>query len=255
MNRARPSVNIQVRLKYQNILKNLAELGPGIYHRSAQASPGRGYLGPRAAGPPSNARDNPVAWGSGWVPGPAGPRGRRHGRPLADSARHAAGLRRPGGPARADGRQASGPKTAGVRRHASGRRQHRTATEEPVITMIFQNRCWVSGPGVEFTGNGGEERLSVKRAGRLLLGAPRSAARVPGLRGVMRWDRRSSFSGKGGRTMDGSRARRTRDRARRAWYAGWRQYRFARHYGFLSGTTTSGPDLRSRSPSEVWRGL
>ena len=32
--------------------------------------------------------------------------------------------------------------------------------------------------------------------------------------------------------MDGTRLRRTRDRARRAWYAGWRQYRFARHYGF-----------------------
>ena len=38
----------------------------------------------------------------------------------------------------------------------------------------------------------------MKRAGRLLLSAPQLAARVPGLRGVMRWDRRSSFSGKGG---------------------------------------------------------
>jgi hypothetical protein len=48
--------------------------------------------------------------------------------------------------------------------------------------------------------------------------------------------------------MDGTRARRIRDRARRAWYAGWRQYRFARHYGFLSGTTTSrrGPELLSK---------
>ena len=43
-----------------------------------------------------------------------------------------------------------------------------------------------------------KSRCQVKRAGRLLLSAPRSAARVPGLRGVMRWDRRSSFSGKGG---------------------------------------------------------
>ena len=76
------------------------------------------------------------------------------------SARHAGGLRRPGGPARAGGRQASGPKTVGVRGHASGRRQHRTETEEPGITIIFQNRCWVCGPGVEFTGKGGEEPLS-----------------------------------------------------------------------------------------------
>ena len=89
-------------------------------------------------------------------------------------------------------------KTVGVRGHASGRRQHRAATEEPIITIIcrrspvgapgrgvgrpilqcataatypdraptgeptiiFQNRCWVSGPGVEFTGKGGEEPLS-----------------------------------------------------------------------------------------------
>ncbi len=115
------------------------------------------------------------------------------------SARCAGGLRRPGGPACAGGRQASGPKTAGVRGQASGRRQHRTATEEPGITMIFQNRCWVSGPGVEFTGKGGEEpQSSEERAGRLLLSAPQLAARVPGLRGVMRWDRRSSFSEKGG---------------------------------------------------------
>jgi len=76
------------------------------------------------------------------------------------SARHAGGLRRLGGPGRTGGRQVSGPKTVGVRGHASGRRQHRTATEEPVITIIFQNRCWVSGPGVEFTGKGGEEPLS-----------------------------------------------------------------------------------------------
>ena len=43
-----------------------------------------------------------------------------------------------------------------------------------------------------------KSRCQVKRAGRLLLRAPRFATRVPVLRGVMRWDRRSSFSGKGG---------------------------------------------------------
>jgi hypothetical protein len=33
--------------------------------------------------------------------------------------------------------------------------------------------------------------------------------------------------------MDGARTRRTRDRARQAWYAGQRQRRFARFLGFL----------------------
>ena len=43
-----------------------------------------------------------------------------------------------------------------------------------------------------------KSRSQVKWAGCLLLSAPRFAARVPGLRGVMRRDRRSSISGKGG---------------------------------------------------------
>ena len=68
-------------------ISRFSEKSGGIRPRHASqvraASPGCGYLGPRAAGPPSNARDNPVAWGPGWVPGPAGPRGRRHGRPVA----------------------------------------------------------------------------------------------------------------------------------------------------------------------------
>ena len=212
------------------------------------APPGRGYLGPRAAGLPSHARANPVAWGPGWVPGPAGPRGRRHGRPLRLGP-PCGWPRRLGGPARAGGRQASGPKTAGVRGPASSRRQDRTATEEPVITMIFQNRCWVFRPGVEFTGKGGEEPLSGEEGRTPPLECP--AARRPSAGPTWRdcggiEDQVSPE--RGSRTMDGSRARRTRDRARRAWYAGWRQYRFARHYGFVSGTTTSGA-ARICSPS------
>jgi hypothetical protein len=38
--------------------------------------------------------------------------------------------------------------------------------------------------------------------------------------------------------MDATRTRRTRDRARQAWYARHRQWRFARFLGFL---TSSGP--------------
>jgi hypothetical protein len=40
--------------------------------------------------------------------------------------------------------------------------------------------------------------------------------------------------------MDATRARRTRDRARQAWYARHRQWRFARFLGFL---TSSGPAI------------
>jgi hypothetical protein len=32
---------------------------------------------------------------------------------------------------------------------------------------------------------------------------------------------------------DGTRRRRTRDEVRRAWYARYRQLRFARHFGFI----------------------
>jgi hypothetical protein len=34
--------------------------------------------------------------------------------------------------------------------------------------------------------------------------------------------------------MDGTRPRRTLDRARRDWYSHWRSVRFARHLGFLA---------------------
>ena len=40
--------------------------------------------------------------------------------------------------------------------------------------------------------------------------------------------------------MDATRARRTRDRVRQAWYARWRQLRFARHLGFASDTSRYG---------------
>src|SRR5271166_456116 len=70
MNRTRPSVNIQVRLKYQDSLKNPVELGPGMHHRAARLHQAADTSAPGQAGPPSNARDNPVAWGPGWVPGP-----------------------------------------------------------------------------------------------------------------------------------------------------------------------------------------
>ena len=130
-----------------------------MHHRSARPHQAADTSAP---GQPARPRTLGTIRLRGGRGGSLGPRGHAAGvmAGRCGSARHAGGLRRLGGPARAGGRQASGPKTAGVRGHASGRRQHRTATEEPVITIIFQNRCWVSGPGVEFTGKGGEEPLS-----------------------------------------------------------------------------------------------
>ena len=197
MNRAEPSVNIQVRLKYQDSLKNPVELGPGMHHRSARPHQAADTSAP---GQPARPRTLGTIRLRGGRGGSLGPRGHAAGvmAGRCGSARHAGGLRRPGGPARAGGRQASGPKTVGVRGHASGRRQHRAATEEPGISIIF--KIDVGFPGQVWSSQVREakSRCQVKRAGRLLLSAPRFAARVPGLRGVMRWDRRSSFSGKGG---------------------------------------------------------
>jgi hypothetical protein len=211
-----------------------------MHHRSARPHQAADSSAP---GQPARPRTLGTIRLRGGRGGSLGPRGHAAGVMPArcGSARHAGGLRRPSGSARAGGRQASGPKTVGVRGPASSRRPDRTATAEPVITIIFQNRCWVFGPGIEFTGKGGEEPLSGEegRAPPLERPAVRRPSAGPTWRdcgGIE--DQVSPESW--GRTMDGSRARRTRDRARRAWYAGWRQYRFARHYGFVSGTTTSG---------------
>ena len=43
-----------------------------------------------------------------------------------------------------------------------------------------------------------------------------------------------------GITMDATRARRTRNQARQAWYASQRQRRFARFLGFLPDSTEPG---------------
>ncbi|MEW4567348.1 hypothetical protein AB1L88_05720 [Tautonia sp. JC769] len=49
--------------------------------------------------------------------------------------------------------------------------------------------------------------------------------------------------------MDASRSRRKRDPARRAWYARYRQWRFARHYGFLAPVNKPAPnELLDRLP-------
>ena len=46
--------------------------------------------------------------------------------------------------------------------------------------------------------------------------------------------------------MDATRPRRTRDEARRAWYAGQRQRRFARFLGFPPATQAGGKSTPGR---------
>ena len=113
--------------------------------------------------------------------------------------------------------------------------------------MIFRNRCWVSGPGVEFTGKGGEELLSGEEGRAPPLECPAACRRVPGQRGVIAVGSNLKFLRKGG-PNDGwltSTANSGSGPARLV--RSWRQYHFARHYGFLSGRDDlrRGPDLFS----------
>jgi hypothetical protein len=48
--------------------------------------------------------------------------------------------------------------------------------------------------------------------------------------------------------MDATRARRTRDRARQAWYARCRQHRFARFLGFPSGNPATNHAILDPGP-------
>ena len=49
--------------------------------------------------------------------------------------------------------------------------------------------------------------------------------------------------------MDATRTRRTRDQARRTWYAGHRQRRFARHMGFVALAATAASHPGPETPS------
>ena len=159
MNRAGPSVNIQVRLKYQDFLKIRWNQGP------ACITGPRGLTKPRIPRPQGSRPALERLGQSGCVGAGVGPWARETTWPASWPAVAARPAMRvacaaPAAPLVLAADRRSGPKTAGVRGHASGRRPDRTATEEPVITMIFQNRCWVFRPDVEFTGKGGEEPLS-----------------------------------------------------------------------------------------------
>ncbi|GEM_PF-2670847 len=198
MGRAEPSVNIQVRLKYQDILKNPVELGPGMHHRSARPHQAADTSAP---GQPARPRTLgtirlPGGRGGHWARGAT----RRASWP-AVAARPAvlaacAALVAPLVPA-ADRRAAQRqPAYAGPRQRSSpGSNRNRGAGNNHMFFKIdvgFAGQVWSSQV------REAKSRSQVKRAGRLLLSAPQLADRVPGLRGLMWWDRRSSFSGKGG---------------------------------------------------------
>ena len=51
--------------------------------------------------------------------------------------------------------------------------------------------------------------------------------------------------------VDASRPRRKKDPARRAWYARYRQWRFARHYGFVLATASMGAAGERARPGEA----
>jgi len=60
--------------------------------------------------------------------------------------------------------------------------------------------------------------------------------------------RSTSKEAEGMTTMDATRRRRTRDRARQRWYARQRQRRFARFLGFPSEDTEATPADRAAKP-------
>jgi len=172
------------------------------------ASPGRGYLGPRAAGPvfARSGQSGCVGAGVGpWARGATRPASYRPLR-LTPLCWWPAPPRWPRSCWRPTGERPKDSRRARPRQRSSpASSSNRGADNNHYFFKIdvgFPGQVWSSQV------REAKSRCQVKRAGRLRLSAPRFAARVPALRGVMRWDRRSSFSGKGGgRTMDGIRAR------------------------------------------------
>jgi hypothetical protein len=77
MNRVEPSVNIQVRLKYQDFLKNPVKLGPGMHHVSAR--PHHQAAATSAPGQPARPRTLGTIRLRGGRGGSLGPRGHAAG--------------------------------------------------------------------------------------------------------------------------------------------------------------------------------
>ena len=146
-----------------------------MHHRSAGLTRPR-ISGPRAAGPPSNARDNPVAGGRDgpWARGatrPASCRPLQFGPPCCR-------LAPPRWHPPAGGRQASGSKTAGIRGATPAVVARIEQEPRSLYNHIFF-RIDVGFPGQVWSSQVREakSRCQVKRAGRLLLECP--AARRP----------------------------------------------------------------------------
>ena len=168
MNRAEPSVNIQVRLKYQDFLKNPVELGPGMHHRSARPHQAADTSAP---GQPARPRTLGTIRLRGGRGGSLGPRGHAAGVMPAVAARPAVLVAcaasvaplLPAADRRAAQRQ---PAYAGPRQRSSpGSNRNRGAGNNHIFFKIdvgFPGQVWSSQV------REAKSRCQVKRAGRLL---------------------------------------------------------------------------------------
>ena len=120
MNRAEPSVNVQVRLKYQDYLKNPVELGPGMHHRSARPHQAADTSAP---GQPARTRTLGTIRLRGGRGGSLGPRGHAAGvmAGRCGSARHVGGRAAPVAPLvlAADGERPKDSRRARSRQRSS----------------------------------------------------------------------------------------------------------------------------------------
>ncbi len=120
MNRAEPSVNVQVRLKYQDYLKNPVELGPGMHHRSARPHQAADTSAPEQ---PARTRTLGTIRLRGGRGGSLGPRGHAAGvmAGRCGSARHAGGCAAPAAPLvlAADGERPKDSRRARSRQRSS----------------------------------------------------------------------------------------------------------------------------------------
>src|SRR5271165_6079349 len=120
MNRAEPSVNVQVRLKYQDYLKNPVELGPGMHHRSARPHQAADTSAP---GQPARTRTLGTIRLRGGRGGSLGPRGHAAGvmAGRCGSARHVSGRAAPVAPLvlAADGERPKDSRRARSRQRSS----------------------------------------------------------------------------------------------------------------------------------------
>ena len=167
------------------------------------ASPGRGYLGPRAAGPvfARSGQFGCVGAGVGpWARGATRPASYRPLR-LTPLCWWPAPPRWPRSCWRPTGERPKDSRRARPRQRSSpASSSNRGADNNHYFFKIdvgFPGQVW------SLQVREAKSRSQVKRAGRLLLSAPQLAARVPGQRGVIAEGSKIKFLREGGRPNDG----------------------------------------------------